>query len=320
MPDIILYTSKDGQIELDVSLANDTLWLSQQQIAELFGIKRPAITKHLKNIFNSQELTEGSVCSILERTASDGKVYKTKFYNLDAIISVGYRVNSAKATQFRMWATQVLKQHLIKGYTTHKTRLAEEGLQELRQTVELLQTTLVKNEFINDIGSESIQLIISYAKTWNILLAYDEDKLELLESDPSKTTLVLDYEVAIKAITTLKKDLISKREASDMFGNERNDSFQGILQTIEQTFDGIFLYPSLEIKAAHLLYFLIKDHPFTDGNKRIGCFMFLLYLKLQGKPSKFNENGLVALALLVAESQPAQKDLIIRLIVNLLMD
>lgn len=320
MPDIILYTSKDGHVELNVSLANDTLWLSQQQIAELFGTKRPAITKHLRNIFNSQELSEDAVCSILEHTASDGKNYKTKFYNLDAIISVGYRVNSSQATQFRMWATQILKQHLIKGYTTHKTRLAEQGLQELQQTVELLKSTLVKNELVNDIGSESIQLIISYAKTWNILLAYDEDKLELLKDGANEITLVLNYDAASRAITALKNDLMSKHEASDIFGNERNDSFQGILQTIEQTFDGTPLYPSLEIKAAHLLYFIIKDHPFTDGNKRIGCFMFLLYLKLQAKPGKFNENGLVALALLVAESQPAQKDLVVRLIVNLLMD
>jgi len=179
MSDILLYTSKDGRIELNVSLSDETVWLTQKQLADLFGTKRPAITKHLRNIFNSQELSEDTVCSILEHTASDGKKYNTKFYNLDAIISVGYRINSSQATQFRMWATQILKQHLIKGYTIHKVRLAEQGLHELKQTVELLQTTLVKNELINDIGNESIQLIISYAKTWNILLAYDEDKLEL---------------------------------------------------------------------------------------------------------------------------------------------
>ena len=166
MPEIIIYKAKDGHIELDVNLANETLWLSQQQMADLFGTKRQAITKHLKNIFISSELHERSVCSILERTATDGKIYKTKFYSLDAVISVGYRVNSSQATQFRIWATNILKQHLIDGYTIHQKRIAECGIKELQQSIELLQKTLTQNQLVNEIGSEAIQLIMSYAKTW----------------------------------------------------------------------------------------------------------------------------------------------------------
>lgn len=319
MPEIVIYKAKDGHIELDVNLAQGTLWLSQEQMADLFGTKRQAITKHLKNIFNSAELEEASVCSILEHTAKDGKRYKTKFYSLDAVISVGYRVNSSQATRFRIWATDVLKEHLIQGYTTYEKRLAERGIKELQQTVELLHKTLVQHEHVNDIGAETIQIIISYAKTWHLLLAYDEGKLKLPKKGKRKVT-PLDYLEATKAIASLKLDLSAHNEATALFGNERNRALDGILGNIEQTFDGVPLYPTGEERAAHLLYFIIKDHPFTDGNKRIGCFMFLLYLKLQNIVVKINENGLVALALLVAESDPAQKDMIVRLTVNLLID
>ena len=164
MSEIVIYISKDGHIELDVNMVDETIWLSQQQIADLFGTQRPAITKHLRNIFSSKELDENSVCSILERTASDGKQYNTKFYNLDAILSVGYRVNSNQATQFRIWATEVLKQHLVRGYSTYDKRLSERGLQELQQTVELLQKTLINHDLVNDLGREAIQIILTYTK------------------------------------------------------------------------------------------------------------------------------------------------------------
>ncbi|WP_133131445.1 virulence protein RhuM/Fic/DOC family protein [Legionella yabuuchiae] len=319
MSDIVIYTSKDGHIELDVNVVDETIWLSQQQIADLFGTQRPAITKHLRNIFSSKELDENSVCSILERTASDGKRYSTKFYNLDAILSVGYRVNSNQATKFRIWATEVLKQHLVRGYTTYDKRLSERGLQELQQTVELLQKTLINHELVNDLGREAIQIILTYTKTWDLLLAYDEGELSL----PTKgkpTSQTLTYPVALSAIEALKQELSAKNEATALFGKERDGGLDSILNNIEQTFGGEALYKTPEEKAAHLLYFIIKDHPFTDGNKRIGSFMFLLYLKSQSLPIKFNENGLVALALLVAESNPNQKDILIRLIVNLLVD
>ncbi len=319
MSEIVIYTGKDGHVQLDINLAHDTLWLSQQQMAELFGTKRPAITKHLKNIFTSGELEENSVSSILEHTAKDSKVYKTRFYSLDAVISVGYRVNSSQATQFRIWATEVLREHLIKGYTIYKPRLAQQGIYELQQTIELLQKTLKQHELVNDLGSEAIQLIASYAKTWHLLLAYDEDRLEL----PAKGRQALSsisYETAIEAIGALKADLMARHEATTLFGSERDHGLQSILKNIEQTFAGDPLYKSIEEKAAHLLYFIIKDHPFTDGNKRIGSFIFLLYLKLQNLPIKLNENGLVALALLIAESDPSHKETIIRLVTHLLVD
>jgi prophage maintenance system killer protein len=317
MSEIVIYTAKDGHVELDVSLADETIWLSQQQIADLFGTERPAITKHLRNIFNYSELDENSVCSILERTASDGKRYKTKFYNLDAIVSVGYRVNSNQATQFRIWATQVLREHLVRGYTIYDKRLSERGVQELQKTVELLQKTLVHHDLVNDLGKEAIQLILAYSKTWDLLLAYDEEQLEL-PSKGKETSPRLNYQIALKAIESLKVDLSARNEATYLFGQECAGGLDSILNNIEQTFDGEPLYKTAGEKAAHLLYFVIKDHPFTDGNKRIGSFMFLLYLKSQNMPIKLNENGLVALALLVAESDPKQKEMMIRLVVNLI--
>lgn len=320
MSEILIYASPDGHIQLDVNLAQDTLWLSQQQMANLFGTQRQAITKHLRNIFTSHELDEKAVCSILEHTASDGKSYRTKFYTLDAVISVGYRVNSIQATHFRIWATQVLKEHLAQGYTVYRSRLAQRGLSELQLTVELLQRTLVNHELVDDLGSEVIQLILGYAKTWSLLLAYDENQLTIPEEGRRTVVARFTYDMAIKAISSLKMDLCSRREATSLFGSERGQSLVAILNNIEQTFDGKPLYKSVEEKAAHILYFVIKDHPFTDGNKRIGSFLFLLYLKLQGIPIKLNENGLVALALLVAESNPIQKDLMVRLIINLLID
>ncbi len=319
MSEIVIYKAKDGHIELDVNIAHETLWLSQQQMADLFGTKRQAITKHLKNIFNSSELNADSVSSKMEHTAADGKRYQTLFYNLDAVISVGYRINSSQATQFRIWATQVLKEHLVRGYTVYKKRLAERGVKELQQSILLLQNTLTQNDLVNDIGIETIQLIMSYTKTWHLLLAYDEDELTL----PARGRLAiatLNYESAVHAIETLRSDLAARNEATPLFGNEREQGLQSILGNIEQTFGGEPLYKTIEERAAHLLYFIIKDHPFSDGNKRIGCLIFLLYLRLQNTAIKLNDKGLVALALLIAESDPKQKDLMVRLIVNLLTD
>lgn len=209
MSEIVIYKAKDGHIELDVNISNETIWLSQQQMADLFGTQRPAITKHLKNILNSGELDPNSVSSKMELTAADGKTYSTMFYNLDAIISVGYRVNSSQATQFRIWATSVLKEHLIKGYTTYEKRLAERGVKELQQSILLLQKTLTQNDLVNDIGSETIQVIMSYTKTWHLLLAYDEDKLSLPKKG-KETITILSHESALHAIKTLKSDLADR--------------------------------------------------------------------------------------------------------------
>ena len=320
MSQIILYTALDGHIQLEVNLAEETVWLTQKQMADLFDKNIRTISEHIVNIFAEGELVEDSVIRNFRITASDGKTYDTKHYNLDVVISVGYRVKSKQGTAFRQWATNVLKDHLIKGYTVYKPRLAQQGLTELQQTIELLHRTLQYHDLVNDLGSEVIQLILNYSKTWSLLLAYDEKNL-LLPSKftPSKTTV--NYEIATKAINTLKTELIAKQEATSLFGIERNvGGLNSILNNIEQTFDGNQLYKSTEEKAAHLLYFIIKDHPYTDGNKRIGCFIFLLYLRVQNIAIKLNDNGLLALALLVAESEPSQKDILIKLIINILTE
>ena len=221
--------------------------------------------------------------------------------------------------QFRKWASQILKEHLIRGYTTYQKRLAERGLHELEQTVNLLHKTLVNHDLVDDLGKEAVQLILSYSKTWSLLVAYDQGELQL-PTKGKESKLKLTYEIAITAIEILKADLIARNEASDLFANDPEYKLQSILNNLEQTFAEIPLYNTIEEKAAHLLYFIIKDHPFTDGNKRIGSLLFLLYLKSQNTLIKLNENGLLALALLVAESDPMQKEIIIRLIVNILVD
>ena len=322
MSEIIIYKAKDGHIELNVNLSEETIWLSLNQLAELFGRDKSVISRHLLNIFKSKELDSDQAVAKFATVQKEGKKEVRRdinYYNLDVVISVGYRVNSAKATQFRVWATQVLKEHIIKGYTIHEKRLAEQGVKELQQSIGLLQKTLTQNKLVSDIGAETIQLIISYTRTWRLLLAYDEDELNLPEQ--GKTTVAnLNYEAALKAIDAFKSDLSAKGEATSLFGNERDHGLQGILGNIEQTFDGEPLYRTTEERAANLLYFIIKDHPFSDGNKRIGCLIFLLYLKLQNIVIKINDNGLVALALLLAESDPSQKELMIRLITNLLVN
>jgi prophage maintenance system killer protein len=320
MSEVAIYKAKDGRIELSVNLSAETVWLTQKQLSELFDKIVRTISEHINNIFEESELDENSVIRNFRITAIDGKSYDTKHYNLDAIISVGYRVHSKRGTEFRQWATRVLKEYLIKGYAFNEKRLAECGVKELQESIVLLQKTLTRNDLVNDIGVETVQLIISYAKTWHLLLAYDEDTLKFPPQRKQSISVPLTYETATQAIKTLKDDLSAMNEATTLFGNERERGLQSILGNIEQTFDGEPLYITTEERAAHLLYFIIKDHPFTDGNKRIGCFIFLLYLRLQNVPIKLNDNGLIALALLIAESEPAQKNLMVRLIVNLLVN
>ena len=300
-------------------LEEETVWLTQAQLVELFDKTKQNISLHIRNIFKEGELAENTVVKEYLTTASDGKKYKTKYYNLDVIISVGYRVKSQRGTQFRIWATSQLKDHLIKGYTVNERRLAEKGLSEMEQAVALLSRTLKRHELVTDEGKAVLEVVSKYAKSWSLLLKYDEDRLELPQGrHPIKKSL--QFGKAIEAILALKNELMERGEAGDLFGQERGQNLQGILGNIEQTFDGQDLYPSVEEKAAHLLYFVIKDHPFNDGNKRIGSFLFLVFLRENNllEQSGINANGLVALALLIAESDPKQKDLMIRLILNLL--
>ena len=312
----VLYQTDDGRTRLDVHLQEETVWLTQAQMVELFLRDQSVISRHVNNVFKEGELQQQGNMQKMHIANSDKPVV---FYNLDVIISVGYRVKSKRGTQFRIWATSILKDHLVKGYTLNQRRMAEKGIHEAQQVLSLLTNTLENQNLVNDEGLSVLNLVNQYAKTWQLLLQYDEDKLP----PPNKrqvTGEVLDLDGARAAINSLKQELLAKMEATDLFGNERSDGLAGIIGAIYQTFGGQDLYPSIEEKAANLLYFVIKDHPFTDGNKRIGSFLFLLFLQMNGLLGKkyFDNNALVALTLLTAASDPGQKDLLVRLIVNLL--
>ncbi len=314
--EIVLYQSEDGQAALDVHLQDETVWLTQAQMEKLFQRDQSVISRHVNNIFKEGELQRRGNMQKMHIANSDKPV---AFYNLDVIISVGYRVKSQRGTQFRIWATSILRDHLIKGYSLNEKRLAEKGLSEMEQAVALLSRTLRSHELISEAGQEVLDVIVRYAKSWSLLLQYDEDRL----GPPGNLHLKgesIAWEQAKKAIASLKTKLMDRDEAGSLFGQERDHALQAILGNIDQTFGGQDLYPCIEEKAAHLLYFVIKDHPFSDGNKRIGSLLFLVFLKENSllDQSGFNDIGLVALALLIAESDPKQKDLMIRLIMNLL--
>lgn len=218
---IQLYTTNDGQVTVEVTQNADTLWLTQAQMAELFGTKRPAITKHLGNIFKSGELDEDSTCSILEHVAEHGQAYKTKHYNLDAIISVGYRVNSTQATRFRIWATRILKQHLVEGYTLNQRRLQERGI-EFEQALKLLTQTLTNQQLINTEGAAVVTVIHDYARSWSLLQAYDEQSLKTRTDKQTDMKALMQDDVLV-AISQLKQELITKGEATALFGQLRGD-------------------------------------------------------------------------------------------------
>ena len=314
MSEILIYETASGQARVDVRLDAETVWLSQEQMAVLFGRERSVVTKHLRNVFQEGELDEKSNVQNLHIAGSDKPV---KFYSLDVVISVGYRAKSQRGVQFRQWATRTLREHLVQGYTLNQTRLAERGISEAQQAIELLARTLNNQALVNDTGSAVLSLIVDYAKTWRLLLQYDENGLALPAGcQPSQSAL--DYGKVFAAIAKIKTELMARGEATPLFGQARGDAFEGILGSIEQTMFGESLYRTREEKAAHLLYFIIKDHPFSDGNKRIGAFMFLLYQQQEEMSMTINANALTALSLLIAESDPANKELMIRLVVNLL--
>lgn len=323
--EIVIYQTPKKEVELRVRLEKETVWLDAHQIAALFGVNRPAIVKHINNIYKAGELKRSSTCSKLEQVAADGKVRKMNLYNLDMIISVGYRVNSKRATQFRIWATNTLKQYLVRGYAIDQKRLleAESKFQELKTTVAFMLRKTDKQQLKGQEG-EVLSLLAAYAKTFSLLEQYDQGKLRRPKGD--KATFTLQYKDCRWVIGQVKNDLITKKEAGDLFGQEQSGAFQGITCGLYQTFDGKELYKTLEEKAAHLLYFTIKDHPFTDGNKRIGSFLFVYFLDRNDSlyrstgERKINDNALTALALLIAESDPRDKEILIRIILNLLND
>ena len=319
---VVVYETEGGEARVDVRFDRDSVWLTQRQMADLFETSTDNISLHLTNIFSTQELEREATTedSSVVRTEGSRQVRRTlTHYDLDAIISVGYRVNSRSGVRFRQWATRTLRDHLVSGFTLNERRLAERGLQEARDSLNLLASTLRNQALVNSTGHEVLDLIAGYADTWRLLLEYDEDQLSAPPGvQPSHG--VLHHDRAVGAIAEFKRELMARGEASPLFGVVRGDALEAILGNIEQTMFGEPLYNSREAKAAHLLYFLVKDHPFTDGNKRIGSLLFLLYLKQEGVAHRLNPQALTALTLLIAESAMANKDLMIRLIINLLAE
>ena len=319
---VIVYEPPDGEVQVDVRFDQESVWLTQRQMAKVFRISTDNVSLHLKNLYAAGELDEAATTEDFSVVRSEGqrKVRREiRHYNLEVIISIGYRVNSKRAVRFRQWATRTLREHLASGYTLNERRLAERGLDEARQALELLTRTLRNQALADETGRAVLHIITAYAETWRLLLEYDEDRLTTPASAKPATS-ALDLDRVRTAIDALRCDLIKKGEASPLFGNSRSDALEAILGNIEQTMFGEPLYKSREEKAANLLYFVVKDHPFTDGNKRIGALLFLLYVTQEGIEHRPDPGALTALTLLIAESAPSNKDLIIHLIVNLMSE
>ena len=317
MSKILMYQTKDNRTQIEVQFDKDTVWLNRQQISSLFDRGIKTIGKHIGNVFAEGELDAGSVVAKFATTASDGKVYQVEHYNLDVIISVGYRVKSKQGTSFRQWATQRLKEYLIQGYTINQKRL-----DELQQTLQFIAEKAKDVENVDE-AKGIMDIISQYTQSFVLLNQFDSNSIEPKKLNEN-ITYEINYAEAKIAIAELKKQLIEKKEATALFGNEKDNSFGGTLHSVVQTFAGQYLYASIEEQAAHLLYFIIKNHPFTDGNKRIGAFVFVWFLeknkhrfKRDGE-IKINDNALVTLALLVAQSDPQEKELMVKLITQLI--
>ncbi|MDD5721478.1 MAG: virulence protein RhuM/Fic/DOC family protein [Candidatus Pacebacteria bacterium] len=313
---LIIYQAKNGAIELRGDFSRETIWATQAQIAEVFGVTVPTINEHLANIFKNQELNKKSVIRKFRITASDGKIYSTQLYNLDAIISVGYRVNSKTATLFRQWATKTLHDHLVKGYTINK-KVVLKNYDQFLKNVSDIQALLPTHVILDP--KTILDLVKEYSITWAKLDAYDKDLLT--KAGVTKKRIKLAGVELLKAISELKNELIKKSEAMDIFATERErGSIEGIVGNVMQAFGGKDVYETLEEKAAHLLYFMVKNHPFIDGNKRSGAFAFIWFLRknrVRGARN-INPTGLTAITLLIAESDPRHKDKMVALVVELL--
>lgn len=320
MNGIEIYKSKTGETQVEVRFEHDTVWLNLNQIAQLFGRDKSVISRHLSAVFRDNELDRHSVVAKNATTALDGKTYQVDFYNLDAILSVGYRVNSKQGTQFRIWATQRLRDYLVEGISINKKRL-----QELEKIVEVISKTTIDQTHDLAEAKGLLHILNHYTKSFILLNQFDSASLPLQNLN-GVVTYQIEYDEAVQAIEILKSELIQKNEATPLFGNQKDKSFKGILRSILQTFDGNYLYPTIEEQSAHLLYFVIKNHPFSDGNKRIGAFLFVWFLEKNSHllkhdgERKINDNALTALALLVAQSNPEDKELMIRLICNLILN
>lgn len=313
-----IYQSEDGQTRVEVRVGEDTVWLRQEQMSELFGRERSVITKHLRNVFKEGELDKKSNVQNLHIAGSDRPV---KFYNLDVIISVGYRVKSVQGTRFRQWATQVLRQHLVQGYTLNRARF-EHNAAELAQALALIRKAARSPAITAEAGSGLVEIVSRYTQTFLWLQRYDEGMLT--EPDGQPGGRLPSTVEAMAALEALKASLIERGEATDLFARPRGDGLDALLGNLDQSVFGEPAYPTVESKAAHLLYFVVKNHPFSDGNKRSGAFLFVDFLHRNGRllnaagEAVINDAGLAALTLLVAESDPKQMETLIRLIMNML--
>jgi prophage maintenance system killer protein len=318
--EIVVYATPDGEVRVEVRLERETVWLTQEQMARLFGRERSVITKHVRNVFKEGELEAEAVCARFAHTAADGKTYQVDHYNLDVIISVGYRVKSQRGTQFRIWATRTLREHLVRGYTLNRQRF-EQNARELEAALALVRKASAGEALTTEQGRGLVDVIGRYTQTFLLLQRYDEGLLTEPKGSPGGVLPAVHE--ARAAIARLKTDLIKHGEASDLFGREQEEGLAALLGNLDQTVLGEPAYPTVESKAAHLLYFVIKNHPFADGNKRIGSFLFVDFLNRNGRlfrdgEAVINDVGLAALALLVAESAPKDKDVMIRLVMNML--
>lgn len=321
---IIIYQSNDGTAIVDVKLQEDTLWLTLNQLANLFERDKSVISRHLRNIYDEGELERIATVAKNATVQIEGerKVGRElEFYNLDVIISVGYRVNSKRGTQFRIWANKVLKDHLIKGYSINERRLKEHNDQynSLKQTVQLLGNVLKSKELTSDEATGLLKVVTDYSYALDILDRYDHQQLGV-EGTTDQQLFIATYDEAMQAIKVLK----DKFGGSSLFGNEKDESFKGSIGTIYQSFGGIEFYPTIEEKAANLLYFVVKNHSFSDGNKRIAAYLFVWFLEKndilyrEDGSKRIADNALVALTLMIAESKPDEKDMMVKVVVNLI--
>ena len=319
--EIVIYQTKDGKTSIDVKLENETVWLNQAQMAELFQTDRTSIVKHVNNIYKSEELEKDSTCARIAQVQMEGnRTIKRHiiYYNLDMIISVGYRVNSMRGTQFRIWANKILKDYLIKGYAINQQVKAAQ-LEDLKSTVRLLSNVIEHKQLTLDEANGLLRVITDYTYGLDTLDKYDYQQLEVDSTTPTEEFRAT-YEEAMEAIHLLQE----KFGSSDLFGNEKDQSFKSSINTIYQTFGGEELYPSIEEKAAMLFYLVVKNHSFSDGNKRIAAFLFLWFLEKNGILYKsdgsklIGNNTLVALTLMIAESRTEEKDVMVKVVINLI--